>query len=186
MSELTVYTENDPETRVVQTQNLGQIQSILGELCIVLERWNADHELPDDADNAAILAAYSSEIDRLIRERGYRSVDVISMRSDHPDREVLRQKFLSEHTHSEDEVRFFVRGEGLFVVHAAGKVFAVRCTRGDLISVPAHTRHWFDMGPEPDFTAIRLFNDPEGWVANFTGDTISDHFPRLKNRSRKA
>jgi len=47
--------------------------------------------------------------------------------------------------------------------------------------VPAGTPHWFDMGPEPHFTAIRLFNNPEGWIANFTGDDIADKYPRLEN-----
>ncbi len=56
----------------------------------------------------------------------------------------------------------------------------VLCTRGDLISVPAKTRHWFDMGPRPEFKAIRLFITPEGWVANYTGDKIADGFPRLE------
>jgi 1,2-dihydroxy-3-keto-5-methylthiopentene dioxygenase len=51
------------------------------------------------------------------------------------------------------------------------------CERGDLISVPAGTRHWFDMGPAPRFTAIRLFTTPAGWVANFTGEPIARGFP---------
>jgi len=57
----------------------------------------------------------------------------------------------------------------------------VLCTKGDLISVPANTPHWFDMGPNPNFTAIRLFNNPEGWVANFTGSDIAQRFNRLEN-----
>jgi 1,2-dihydroxy-3-keto-5-methylthiopentene dioxygenase len=48
-----------------------------------------------------------------------------------------------------------------------------------LISVPAGTRHWFDMGPDPEFTAVRLFVNPDGWVAAFTGETIAQNFPRL-------
>ncbi len=37
------------------------------------------------------------------------------------------------------------------------------------------------MGPNPYFIAIRLFTNPAGWVANFTGDTIAERFPRLAN-----
>jgi 1,2-dihydroxy-3-keto-5-methylthiopentene dioxygenase len=29
--------------------------------------------------------------------------------------------------------------------------------------------------------AIRLFNNPEGWVANFTGEDIAGRFPRLED-----
>jgi 1,2-dihydroxy-3-keto-5-methylthiopentene dioxygenase len=37
------------------------------------------------------------------------------------------------------------------------------------------------MGPNPTFTAIRLFNNPDGWVARFSGDTIAARFPLLHN-----
>ena len=47
--------------------------------------------------------------------------------------------------------------------------------------VPDGTRHWFDMGPNPFFVAIRLFTNPAGWVANFTGTDIAARFPRLDN-----
>jgi len=36
------------------------------------------------------------------------------------------------------------------------------------------------MGPDPEFTAVRLFTDPAGWVASFTGETIADRFPRFE------
>jgi 1,2-dihydroxy-3-keto-5-methylthiopentene dioxygenase len=35
------------------------------------------------------------------------------------------------------------------------------------------------MGPDPEFTAIRFFTSTEGWVAQFTGDTIAQRFPKL-------
>ena len=49
--------------------------------------------------------------------------------------------------------------------------------RGDLLSVPKGTTHWFDMGTQPDFTAIRFFRDQEGWVGEFTGDPIAERIP---------
>jgi len=103
-----------------------------------------------------VLAAYAPEIDKLKAEQGYQSVDIIGVTPDHPDRAAMREKFLSEHRHSEDEVRFFVAGEGLFTLRTDDdRIHAVLCTAGDLISVPAGMRHWFDMGPEPSFTVIR-------------------------------
>ena len=158
-----------------------EIAAELGRVGIRLERWNAEHEFPDDASDEAIIAAYQHEIDRLIAERGYTTFDVVSMTPDHPDKAAFRKKFLDEHTHSEDEARFFVRGQGLLVLHIDGKVYSVLCEKDDLISVPANTRHWFDMGPNPEFTAIRLFNNPEGWVAQFTGEDIAARFPLLES-----
>ena len=115
----------------------------------------------------------------LFAEKGYQSWDVISLRADNPQKEALRAKFLSEHTHGEDEVRFFVEGAGLFCLHIGDEVYQVLCEKNDLISVPAGTPHWFDMGSEPNFTAIRIFDNPEGWIAQFTGSNISQGYPTL-------
>lgn len=181
MSQLTVYAEQDGKSPLLETTDFDEISKGLGEAGIRVERWQADRALPADADNETIIEAYRSEIDKLVTERGYQTYDVVSMNPDHPEKDAFRKKFLDEHTHSEDEVRFFVRGQGLFIIHANGKVYSMLCEKGDLISVPANTKHWFDMGPNPQFTAIRLFNNPEGWVANFTGDDIAGRFPLLDN-----
>ena len=181
MSQLTVYAETDGAAPLRVTRDFDEIVEALAAAGIRLERWRADRELASDADNDAIIAAYQREIDRLVDERGYQSYDVVSMNPDHPEKDAFRHKFLDEHTHSEDEVRFFVRGHGLFVLHIGDKVYSMLCEQDDLISVPANTKHWFDMGPNPTFTAIRLFNNPEGWVANFTGDDIASRFPLLDN-----
>ena len=93
------------------------------------------------------------------------------------DLEAARKKFLNEHTHDEEEIRYFVAGSGVFYLHVDGKVHAMLCTQGDLLSVPALTTHWFDMGTRPDFTAIRFFHDDDGWVGTFTGSDISTYFP---------
>jgi 1,2-dihydroxy-3-keto-5-methylthiopentene dioxygenase len=181
MSQLTVYADSDGKNPLLTTEDVDVICTELGTAGIRLERWKADRNLADDADNETIIAAYQAEIDRLVAERGFQTYDVVSMNPDHPEKETFRKKFLSEHTHSDDEVRFFVRGQGLFIIHANDKVYSVLCEKDDLISVPANTRHWFDMGPNPTFTAIRLFNDPQGWVGNFTGDDIASRFPLLEN-----
>ena len=127
-----------------------------------------------------VLAAYRADIDRLVAQRGFRSVDVVSIAPDNPQREAMRAKFLDEHFHKEDEVRFFVAGSGLFTLHVDGNVYEILCTQGDLIAVPDSTRHWFDMGPDPSFVAIRFFTEPDGWVGHFTGTDIARKFPRYE------
>lgn len=181
MTHLRIFSEQTPETIELDTTDIDRIQAELAQVGIRLQRWQADQPLNADSTSEEILAAYDNEIQRLVTEGGYQSWDVISMHPQHPDKVAFREKFLAEHTHSEDEVRFFVRGSGLFTLHLNNQVFAILCEKNDLISVPAGTPHWFDMGPNPEFTAIRLFNNPEGWVANFTGDAIADQFPRLEN-----
>ena len=74
----------------------------------------------------------------------------------------------------------FVAGSGLFTLHVGDKVYEVLCEAGDLIAVPDGTTHWFDMGPEPSFVAIRFFTEPDGWVGHFTGTDIAQRFPRYE------
>jgi 1,2-dihydroxy-3-keto-5-methylthiopentene dioxygenase len=155
------------------------IAAQLAERGIGFERWPAHAQLAAGADADAVLAAYAAEIDRVQARGNYPTVDAIRMTPDHPDRDALRQKFLAEHTHSEDEVRFFVEGRGLFCLHIGAEVLQVLCEAGDWISVPAGTRHWFDMGSSPRFCAIRFFDNPAGWVAQFTGDSIAGAYPLL-------
>jgi 1,2-dihydroxy-3-keto-5-methylthiopentene dioxygenase len=177
MSKLDVFTEDG--TKLFETAESDEIAVWLTEIGVTFERWPT-RDLPADADSDRILAAYAPEIARLKARGGYQSIDVVSVVPDHPDRAAMRTKFLSEHTHAEDEVRFFVRGEGLFTLHAADRVWNVLCGKGDLMSVPAGMTHWFDMGAAPNFTAIRMFVNPDGWVAAFTGSDIAERFPRYE------
>ncbi|MFC3678556.1 1,2-dihydroxy-3-keto-5-methylthiopentene dioxygenase [Bacterioplanoides pacificum] len=181
MSEIRIYTETDMTNLLFTSDNKKRIAERLQPLGIRYEQWQTADALSAGADSEQVMAAYQPDIDRLKAEGGYQTVDVISLTADHPQKDELRQKFLSEHTHSEDEVRFFVAGQGLFTLHLEGKVVEILCTAGDLISVPANTRHWFDMGPEPEFIAIRLFNNPQGWVAEYTGSDIASHYNRLED-----
>jgi 1,2-dihydroxy-3-keto-5-methylthiopentene dioxygenase len=178
MTRLRIYDAADGETATLDSEEGETIADALRPIGVRFERWPL-RDLAPGTSTEEILAAYAPEVDRLKAEQGYQSVDIVSLAPEHPDRAALRGKFLSEHRHSEDEVRFFVAGEGLFTLHTDDdRVYAILCTAGDLISVPAGMRHWFDMGPSPSFTAIRLFENPDGWIAKFTGDTIADRFPR--------
>lgn len=177
MSKLEIFAEDG--AKLSETGNGHEIGLWLAGIGVTFERWPT-RALPADADGDSILAAYAPEVERLKAKGGYRSIDAVSVFPDHPDRAVMRTKFLSEHTHAEDEVRFFVRGEGLFTLHAADRVWNVLCCEGDLMSVPAGMTHWFDMGAAPNFTAIRMFVNPDGWVAAFTGSDIAERFPRYE------
>ncbi|MFM7402834.1 MAG: 1,2-dihydroxy-3-keto-5-methylthiopentene dioxygenase [Erythrobacter sp.] len=177
MTTLTQYSESAPHAVRQRLSDHAAIAAALARHGIVLERWQADAPLADDASDADIFAAYAGAIDRLKAQGGYQSCDVLRIGPDHPQRAELRAKFLAEHIHDDDEVRFFVEGSGLFYIHAGGEVHALECTAGDLIAVPAGTHHWFDTGARPSFTVIRLFTTPDGWVARFTGDPIAEAIP---------
>jgi 1,2-dihydroxy-3-keto-5-methylthiopentene dioxygenase len=179
MTRLTIYPDHAPETHEVVHTDAAQIADALAEHGIRFTRVDALAEVAGDATAEDVLAAYAPFITAEQAERGYRTADVLRLVRGTPNTGPMRTKFLSEHTHTEDEARLFTEGRGAFYLRVGGKVLVVVCERGDYLRVPAGTRHWFDMGPDPEFTVVRLFTDPAGWVATYTGDAIADRFPRL-------
>lgn len=176
MSTLTIFKQTGA-TAVSTTQDFNAIAAALGKVGVQFEQWQANQPLSADADQAAVLVAYKESVDRLNKQYGFKSVDVVSLGPDHPKKDEMRQKFLSEHAHADFEVRFFVDGSGLFYLHVADHVYLVLCEKGDFISVPANVKHWFDMGKKPNFKCIRFFTAENGWEAAFTGDDIAKQFP---------
>jgi 1,2-dihydroxy-3-keto-5-methylthiopentene dioxygenase len=153
------------------------IESFLRARGVRFEKWTAAAPLSESASPDEVMEAYAADIARLKKEEGYQTCDVISVNENTPNLDQVRQKFLPEHTHSEDEVRYFVDGSGIFWFHMSdAPVFAVTCEKGDFLSVPANTTHWFDFGPTVNVKCIRLFNDPSGWVANYTGSGIDKKY----------
>ena len=175
MSALTIYSQNGQKE--ASFGEYATISRILNDIGVQFERWEANQPLEDDADQEAVMAAYKESIDALSRQYNFQSVDVVALRPDNPKKAEMRQKFLAEHTHADFEIRFFVDGTGLFYLHVGDKVYFVLCEKGDLISVPANTTHWFDMGANPSFKCIRFFTTPDGWVGDFTGSDIATQFP---------
>ncbi|KAA2214601.1 1,2-dihydroxy-3-keto-5-methylthiopentene dioxygenase [Teichococcus oryzae] len=162
----------------LRSSDPDEIARALAPIGVRFERWPAA-DLPADAPAEAVLEAYRPQLDALMAGSQAGSADVIKMDSSLPQKEAVRAKFLAEHTHTEDEVRFFHEGSGNFIMHVNGKVYDAHCTRGDLISVPANTQHWFDAGVEPKVTALRIFTDTSGWTPHYTGTDISERFPAV-------
>lgn len=186
MSTLTVFAASNPVQAVFVSSNLVEIARELRSAGIRFEQWHTGHNIVAGDSPEQVMEAYKNQIATLMAEGGYQTVDVISLdASSNPEVQAnvpaLRAKFVSEHRHTEDEVRFFVDGQGLFSLHVNDKVFEVLCQKGDMICVPANTPHWFDMGPWPKFVAIRFFNNTQGWVAHYTGSPIADLFSRLES-----
>jgi len=176
MTALTVYhPDGTPEGETLT--GFADIQQALKGIDVQFERWQAEQPLADNAGQEEVLAAYDSSVKQLNDKFGFQSVDVVALKPDNPNKAEFRQKFLAEHTHNDFEIRFFVDGSGLFYLHVNGKVYLMLCEKGDLISVPANTTHWFDMGKDPDFKCIRFFTTENGWEGNFTGSDIASHFP---------
>ncbi|MGK0721710.1 1,2-dihydroxy-3-keto-5-methylthiopentene dioxygenase [Leucobacter sp. W1478] len=180
MTLLTVWNDTDPATPVLETTDEAEIRASLGTLGARFSRWEVQ-DVAADASLDAILGAYETEIEAVKQSEGYTLVDIVGLAPGQENYDELkvvsRQKFLSEHRHDDDEDRYFARGAGVFYLHVDGKVHALYCEPGDLVSVPANTTHWFDMGTNPEFVSIRFFHDEDGWIGHFTGNPIAEVFP---------
>jgi 1,2-dihydroxy-3-keto-5-methylthiopentene dioxygenase len=165
---MAILTLLDPKK--LEIQNPSDIKSFMNERGIIFEQWKASMPLLDSDSQETILKAYEHELTPYMKKHGYINADVINVHKETPNIEAIRLKFLSEHTHAEDEVRFFVDGEGQFFFHLPDRheVFKLLCQKGDFISVPKGVTHWFDLAPKYHVKAIRVFQTPEGWIASYT------------------
>lgn len=155
--------------------DLKEIKTFMNERGIIFEQWEASKPLNDNDEQATILEAYEHSLGPYMKRHGYLNADVINVHKETPNIEELRQKFLKEHTHDEDEVRFFVDGEGEFFFHL-DQVFSLHCVKGDFISVPKGYKHWFDLAPKYRVKAIRVFQTKEGWVARYTESGVEKKY----------
>jgi 1,2-dihydroxy-3-keto-5-methylthiopentene dioxygenase len=176
MSRLTIYPEDAPGAPSLRTEDKAVIADSLRPLGVRFEHWGVPADLDPDGDADVILTTFRPHLDALIGGTAG-TADVIRMDGAAEAYPAMRAKFIEEHTHTEDEVRFFVKGSGNFILHLNGQVYDVHCDEGDLISVPAGTKHWFDGGPSPCCTVLRVFTDTTGWTPHYTGSPISAAFP---------
>jgi 1,2-dihydroxy-3-keto-5-methylthiopentene dioxygenase len=155
----------------------AEVTAFLAGHGIDYERWTPEHPIEADAPTDTILAAYAKEIDALKQRGGYVTADVIDVKPDTPNLDLMLAKFSREHWHDEDEVRFIIEGRGLFHVHPReGDVFAIEVEAGDLIRVPRGTHHWFDLCVDRRIRAIRLFQDTAGWTPHYTDSGVDKGF----------
>lgn len=154
-----------------------EIAAFLAPYGIFHEVWDTSRCGGPDASSEDILAAYSPEIDQLKSRGGYVTADVINVSPETPNIDALMAKYALEHTHSEDEVRYTIKGRGVFHIHPqSGPVFEVMVEAGDLINVPAGTKHWFNLCTDKTIRCIRLFQDPAGWTPNYVDDPQNARF----------
>ena len=157
--------------------DVQEMRDFLQPFGICYEKWDVETRIGSEATDEEILTAYAPEIERLKAAGGFVTADVINVSADTPNLDALLDKFNKEHTHSEDEVRFTIRGQGVFHIHpTGGPVFAVHVESGDLINVPAGTQHWFDLCDDRTIRCIRLFEDMSGWTPHYMEDGVHEGY----------
>lgn len=142
----------------------SEIKSIMSEYGIPFESWGVRGTSGQEDDK--ILGVYKPEIDKLMRERSYQTVDLVALKKETPNLDVIAAKFDKEHHHVDDEVRFTVEGEGVFEINYTDQDrMKFTAEPGDLIVIPAMRRHLFYLTDKKNIRCIRLFKTKEGWEA---------------------
>lgn len=155
-----------------------EIADYLVSIGIDYERWDiGEPRVSVDASDEEILTAYAPEIEKLKSQGGYVTADVINIVPTTPNLDAMLNKFNKEHWHDEDEIRFIVKGHGLFhVAPKGGDVVSIEMEAGDLIRVPKGTLHWFNLCGDRTVRAIRLFQDMSGWTPYYTESGVDSGY----------
>jgi 1,2-dihydroxy-3-keto-5-methylthiopentene dioxygenase len=113
-------------------------------------------------------ALYRKPVDRVKAERGYIEEDIIELRPETPNLDAICAKFVDEHFHDDDEVRFVLEGEGVFDIRSTDDQWMrVTVEKGDLLVVPKNRHHRFLLTDSRSIRCVRLFKDTSGWVPHY-------------------
>ena len=82
MSVLNIFADDAPNKATLTTDDPIEIASALAAVGVCFEQWSANQEIVEAASQEDVIAAYQQDIDRLMKQGGYQSVDVISLAAD--------------------------------------------------------------------------------------------------------
>jgi len=162
-----------------EVTDLSNIQSILSDLGVALNRWPTsdesgiqsllDSQALTDEEKEQVLGSVDHRFETLKKDYGYTTRDLIVLHEDVPGLQDILAKFDSIHYHTDDEVRYIVAGKGYFgFVNPKDEQFLVEVVAGDYINVPANAEHWFTLGDSSRIKAVRYFIDTTGWMPVYT------------------
>jgi len=179
LSLLTLYHQSNMHTPDVVTSNEDDISHYLQADGIRMEHWPLKaSEIGDRMAESDVLQHYALNIKQAKQDLAHTQVDIVNIQPGDSRAIGLRDKYLSEHTHEEDEARFLLSGSLLLYIHVNERIHVVQCVAGDYIVVPKGVKHWLDIGPEPDYQCIRIYNDIAALNNNYTGSYVAESTPR--------
>ena len=158
-------------------QDVDEIREFLAHFGIWYEQWPVEGRIDQAASSEEILDAYADEVARIKEKGGFVTADVINVNPETPNVDAICAKFAVEHTHSEDEVRFTVKGRGVFHIPPDnGPVFGVTVESGDMINVPKGSKHWFNLCEDKTIRCIRFFQDQAGWTPHYVDNPVNEKY----------
>ncbi len=140
-----------------------EAKNFLNKYGLYAEFWqpeNVDKSIEDP------LVRYKNQVETLKKKFGYASADCCTLSISIPSLDKMLAPFKKEHHHTDDEVRFTVEGEGIFGINPlTDPPFEIYVEKGDLLVVPAMTRHWFELTEKKNICCLRIFKENPVWEA---------------------
>lgn len=120
-----------------------------------------------------VLLSLDHYFEALQTSEGYQTRDLIVLNPAMANLDELLEKFSRPHSHTDNEVRYIVDGEGVFgFVCPDGTQMELTIQPEEYINVPAGTEHWFYLTSLRRIKAVRYFIDTSGWVPEYTETNI--------------
>jgi 1,2-dihydroxy-3-keto-5-methylthiopentene dioxygenase len=108
-----------------------------------------------------------------LKPNGYQYRDIIAIHPALAGLDEMLAKFDRSHTHTDDEVRYIVAGEGIFgFVRPDKSQIELTVQATEQINIPAGTEHWFYLTPDRRFVALRYFINTNGWDPEYLDTPI--------------
>lgn len=181
MSRLSVHHQSSPEIPNKVLGHAEDITSTLAAAGIDFRILPLEARVQAGTTQEEILAAVGDSLAHLQRDHDLSQVEVISIDQRRWPKEGDKPAPAPQEQVADGaQLYLFLAGQGLLSLHVDDYVYALFGERNALISVPAGTRHWFDLGEFPHCTAIRL-SAANAAQPRPSGDAIAAAFPRLED-----
>ncbi|MCW7508557.1 cupin domain-containing protein [Leptospira levettii] len=160
-------------------QDKDQVKAFLTQKGLVYESYKTPESLDlilgqkglSDAEKEEILSGLEYRFDQLKKEHGYKANDLVVLHDEVPGINDVLAKFDKLHIHTDEEVRYIIDGSGIFGFIIDGERFEVHVGKGDFISIPANTNHWFTLDKNLRIKAVRYFKDNSGWTPVYVDES---------------
>ncbi|TGN20150.1 cupin domain-containing protein [Leptospira idonii] len=125
----------------------------------------------NDAEKEELLSGLEYRFQELKDKFGYKARDLVVLHDEVPGIKDVLAKFDKLHIHTDEEVRYIIDGSGVFGFIIGGEKFEVHVAKGDFISIPENTNHWFTLDEAFRIKAVRYFKDNSGWTPVYVDET---------------
>jgi 1,2-dihydroxy-3-keto-5-methylthiopentene dioxygenase len=117
-----------------------------------------------DIEKKQLLTQLEPFLQEKFKQAGYyyQGLDMVVINPQTPDTEFPKPIC---HTHSDDELRYNIDGEGIFVfVFPNGSQARLKIEKNDILVITKGAQHWFEVTPKRTIKLVRFYTSKNGWT----------------------